>query len=58
MDEWDTDAAGKGLVDSGFILELWVLRFDALELDGDLFAGDDICAFIDVSAYFTEEDPK
>jgi hypothetical protein len=43
--EWDTDAASKGLVDASFILELRMLCFDALELDGDLLTGDDVGAY-------------
>jgi hypothetical protein len=41
-DERDTDTTGQGLVDTGFILELRVLGLDALELDGNLLAGDDV----------------
>ena len=40
----DTDAAGERLVDAGFILELGVLGLDALQLDGDLLARDDVGA--------------
>ena len=40
--EGDTDTTGEGLVDAGLIFELGVLGLDALELDSDLFAGDDV----------------
>lgn len=43
-DERDTDTTSKGLVDTGFIFELRVLGLDVLELDGDLFTGDDVGA--------------
>ena len=42
--EGDADAAGEGFVDAGFVLQLRVLGLDALEFDGDLFAGDDVGA--------------
>ena len=42
--EGDTDAAGKGFVDAGFVLQLGMLGLDALELDGDFLAGDDVSA--------------
>lgn len=41
----DADAAGEGLVDASLILELRVLGLDALELDGNLLAGDDVGAW-------------
>jgi hypothetical protein len=44
-DKRDADAAGERLVDAGLIFKLWVLGLDALELDGNLFAGDDVGAF-------------
>jgi hypothetical protein len=44
-DEGDADTASEGLVDTGFIFELRVLGLDALELDGDLFTGDDVGAY-------------
>jgi hypothetical protein len=44
--EWDTDAASERLVDTGFILELRVLGLDALKLDGNLFARDDVGAYM------------
>ena len=42
--EGNADAAGKGFVDAGFVLQLRVLGFDALELDGDLLSRDDVGA--------------
>jgi hypothetical protein len=44
-DKGDTDAASEGFVDACFIFELGMLGFDALELDGDFLAGDDVGAF-------------
>ena len=44
-DEWNADSSREGLVDTGFILELWVLSLNALELDGDLFTRDDVGAW-------------
>jgi hypothetical protein len=41
-DEGDADTAGERLVDAGLIFELGVLGLDALELDGDLLARDDV----------------
>jgi hypothetical protein len=48
-DEWDTDTTSQGLVDTGFIFELGVLGLDALELDGNLFARDDVRSEIDIT---------
>jgi hypothetical protein len=47
--EWDTDTAGKGLVDTSLIFELRVLGLDALKLDGDLLARDDIGAEVNIT---------
>lgn len=47
--EWDANTSSKGLVDTGFILELRVLGLDALELDGNLLTGDDVSAKVDVT---------
>ena len=44
-DEGDANTASKRLVHAGFILKLGVLGLDALELDSDLFAGDDVGAY-------------
>jgi hypothetical protein len=43
-DEGNTDTTGQGLVDTSLIFELGVLGLDALELDGNLLAGDDVGA--------------
>jgi hypothetical protein len=40
----NADTASERLVDAGLILELGVLGLDALELDGDLLARDDVGA--------------
>lgn len=48
-DKWDTDTTSEGLVDTSLIFELRVLGFDGLELDGDLFARDDVGSEVDVS---------
>lgn len=42
--EGDTDTTSERLVDASFILELGVLGLDALELDSNLLARDDVCA--------------
>jgi hypothetical protein len=47
--ERDSDTPGQGLVDTGLIFQLWVLGLDALELDRDLLAGNDVGAEIDVA---------
>ena len=41
-DEGDAYTAGKGLVDTGFILELRMLCLDALKLDCNLLSGYDV----------------
>lgn len=48
-DERDAHTTGEGLVDTGLVLQLRVLGLDALELDGDLLAGDDVGAQVDVT---------
>lgn len=48
-DERDANTTGEGLVDTGLVLELRVLGLDALELDRDLFAGDDVGAQVDIT---------
>ena len=45
----DAHPAGEGLVDASLVLQLRVLGLDALEFDGDLFAGDDVSACSEVS---------
>lgn len=48
-DKGNTDTTGQGLVDSGLILKLGVLGLDALELDGNLLAGDDVGAEVNIT---------
>lgn len=43
--KWNANPSSKRLVDTGLIFKLRMLRFDALQLDGDLFARDDIGAY-------------
>lgn len=45
--EGNANTTGKGLVDTGFIFELGVLCFDALEFDGNFFSRDDVGAYVD-----------
>ena len=40
--EGDANATGEGLVDTSLIFELRMLGLDALELNGNLFSGDDV----------------
>lgn len=47
--EGDPDAAGKRLVDAGLILKLGVLGLHALKFDGNLLAGDDVSAEVNVT---------
>jgi hypothetical protein len=54
-DEGDADTTGQRLVNTSLILELRVLRLDALELDGDLLAGDDVGAEVDVTETATAD---
>jgi hypothetical protein len=48
-DEGNTDTTSQGLVDTSLIFELGVLGLDALELDGNLLAGDDVGAEVDIT---------
>lgn len=48
-DERDTDAASERLVDTSLIFELGVLGLDALQLDGDLFARDDVGTEVNIT---------
>lgn len=48
-DEGNTDAAGEGFVDLGFILKLGMLGLDAFEFDGNLLSRDDIDAEVNVA---------
>ena len=43
--EWDADTASERLVDASFILKLGMFGFDALKLDGNLLARDDVGAY-------------
>ena len=45
----DTNPTGKGLVDASLIFELGVLGLDALELDGNLLARDDVGSEVDIT---------
>jgi hypothetical protein len=45
----NANASSEGLVDLGLILELRVLGLDALKLDGNFFAGDDVHTEIDIA---------
>lgn len=47
--ERNADAASEGLVDLGLVLELRMLGLDRFELDGDLLAGDDVYAEVDIT---------
>lgn len=44
--KWDTDTAGKRLVDTGFILQLGMLCLDALKLDSNLLARNDVRSLV------------
>lgn len=46
----DTNTTGKRFVNAGFILQLGMLGLDALKLDGNLLAGDDVGACLRVSS--------
>lgn len=48
-DKGNANTASKGLVDTSLIFKLGVLGLDALELDGDLFAGDDVGTQVNVT---------
>jgi hypothetical protein len=54
--EGDAHTAGQGLVDTGFIFELGVLGLDALQLNSDLFSGDDVGA-CKISFLWLKRDP-
>ena len=47
--EGNSDSSGESLVDLCFVLELRVFGLDGFELDGDLFAGDDVDSEVDVT---------
>jgi hypothetical protein len=48
-DKGDADAASERLVNASLILELRVLRLDALELDGNLLARNDVGAQVNIA---------
>ena len=48
-DEGQADAAGQVPVDTGLVLQLRVARADGLQLDGDLLAGDQVRAVVDLA---------
>jgi hypothetical protein len=54
-DKGDADTSSKGLVDTGLIFELGVLRLDALELDGNLLTGDDVGSEVDITERTTTD---
>lgn len=56
-DKWDTDTSSEGLVDASLIFKLWVLSLDRLELDGNLFARDDIGSEVNISKTTTADLP-
>jgi hypothetical protein len=47
--EWNADAAGQRLVDTGLVFQLRVLGLDGLKLDSDFLAGDYVGTEIDVT---------
>lgn len=51
----DSDTARQCLVDLGLVLELGVLGFDRLELDGNLLAGNDVDSEVNVTCMLDEE---
>ena len=48
-DKRNTDTSSEGLVDTSLIFELGVLGLDALQLDGNLLARDDVGSEVDVT---------
>ena len=48
-DKWHTNATSESLIDLGLIFKLRVLGFDRLELDGDLFTGNDVDSQVNVT---------
>jgi len=57
-DEGDTDTASERFVDTSLIFELGVLGFDALKLDGDFLARNDVGAEIDITKGTTSDLPS
>ena len=54
-DKWDADTTSKGLVDTGFIFELWMFSLNALKLDGNLFTGDDVGSEVNITETATTD---
>jgi hypothetical protein len=54
-DEGDTDTTSEGLVDTSLIFQLGVLGLDTLELDGNLFARDDVGSEVDITKTTTAD---
>jgi hypothetical protein len=54
-DKGDADTSSEGLVDTSFIFELRVLGLDTLELDGNLFARDDVGSEVNVTETTTTD---
>lgn len=54
-DKGDADTSSKGLVDTGLIFKLGVLRLDALELNGNLFTRDDVGSEVDITERTTTD---
>lgn len=48
-DKWNSHTSGEGFVDTGLILELRVLGLDALELDSDFLARDDVGSKVNIT---------
>jgi hypothetical protein len=48
-DEGDTNTTNKGLVGTSLAFQLRALSLDALELDGNFLAGDDVGSQVDVT---------
>ena len=54
-DERDTNTSSEGFVNTSLIFELWVLSFDTLKLDGNLFARDDVGSEVDITERTTTD---
>ena len=54
-DKWDADTTSQGLVDTGFIFELWMFGLNALKLDGNLFTGDDVGSEVNITETATTD---
>mmetsp|Transcript_93831 Transcript_93831/g.148212 ORF Transcript_93831/g.148212 Transcript_93831/m.148212 type:complete len:206 (+) Transcript_93831:516-1133(+) len=49
MDVWHANATCQNLVQLGLVQQLWVLRFDGLQFDGNLVTSLYICANVNIS---------